>query len=656
MTVHPFGAVSSPSCSNYALQKTANNNEEEYGSAVASTLRRNFNVDDCLRSDSTEVKAKEQIEGLRQVCAKGGFRLTKFICNRRSVLESIPEEERSKDVKTLDLNYDDLPIEHALGVQWCVESDTFRFRITIKDKPLTRRGILSIVSSIYDPLGFAAPFTLKAKKLLQDLCKDEKLGWDDELPESYRNRWENWRSELPMLERILVPRCVKPIDFGEVKSRQVHVFSDASSVGYGSVAYLRLCDNIGRIHCSFLMGKARLAPIKAVTIPRLELTAATVSVRLGEIVKKELDESLDIVHYHTDSVTVLRYISNDQKQFQVFVANRVQTIRNLSDPSQWKYVDTKENPADDASRGLDAKALKQQQRWLRGQGFLWQPEKDWPAQPSSLGEVSNEDLEIKRQVNACVTTITDPPPTITKLFQYFSDWYRLKKAVAVFLRVKTILQERRLKRINEQHGPPATANDKASKPIIGRSSLTVQELEEAEQSIICFSQSQSFDNELKSLDQASLDEPGYEQTPSQKRKNEVTKASSLYRLDPFVDGGLLRVGGRLNHADIPEESKHPVILPWKSHVTTLIIRHTHEQLGHAGRGHVLAKLRERNWIIKANSAVCQLISSCVMCRRIKSTPQDQKMADLPEDRLTPAPPFTYVGVDYFGPYVTKEGT
>ena len=160
---------------------------------------------------------------------------------------------------------------------------------------------------------------------------------------------------------------------------------------------------------------------------------------------------------------------------------------------------------------------------------------------------------------------------------------------------------------------------------------------------------------MKSLDQASLDEPGYEQTPSQKRKNELTKASSLYRLDPFVDGGLLRVGGRLNHADIPEESKHPVILPRKSHVTTLIIRHTHEQLGHAGRGHVLAKLRERYWIIKANSAVRQLISSCVMCRRIKSTPQDQKMADLPEDRLTPAPPFTYVGVDYFGPYVTKEG-
>ena len=146
-------------------------------------------------------------------------------------------------------------------------------------------------------------------------------------------RWDKWRNELPLLELLIVPRCVKPTEFGEVTSRQIHVFSDASTVGYGSVAYQRLCDNEGRIHCSFLMGKARLAPIKSVTISRLELTAATVSVRLGEILKKELDDKPETVQYHTDSVTVLRYIANDQKRFQVYVANRVQLMRNLSDPS-----------------------------------------------------------------------------------------------------------------------------------------------------------------------------------------------------------------------------------------------------------------------------------------------------------------------------------
>ena len=182
MVVHPFGAVSSPSCSTELC--LTSHSEGERGrnwKCWANTMRRNFYVDDCLRSVKTEADGKKQIACLRQACAKGGFRLTKFISNYRSVLESIPEEERSKQVKLLDLNYDDLPIERALGVQWCVESDTFGFRIIVKDKPLTRRGILSSVSSIYDPLGFAAPFTLTAKKLLQDLCREKKLEWDDEL-------------------------------------------------------------------------------------------------------------------------------------------------------------------------------------------------------------------------------------------------------------------------------------------------------------------------------------------------------------------------------------------------------------------------------------------------------------------------------------------
>ena len=645
MTVHPFGAVSSPSCSNYALRKTASENEAEVGTAAAETMRRNFYVDDCLKSVSTKAEAKDLISSLRQACGKGGFRLTKFICNERDVLETVPEEERSKDVKTLDLNYDDLPIERALGVHWCVESDTFGFRILVKDKPLTRRGILSIVSSIYDPLGFAAPFTLIAKKLLQDLCREERLGWDDQLPDCYLRRWEKWRNELPSLERLSFPRCVKPPDFREVKSRQLHIFSDASSIGYGSVVYQRLCDNQGHIHCSFLIGKARLAPIKPVTIPRLELTAATVSVRLGEMMKKELNDKPDTTQYHTDSTTVLRYIKNDQKRFQVFVANRVQLIRNHSSPDQWRYVDTKENPADDASRGLDAKTLIEQQRWLTGPEFLWQPEKAWPAQPRSLGEISTEDPEVKKQIDIFATTICDPAPiaTVSKLLQHFSDWYRLKKAVAVYLRLKAVLKERRLRKNNDE---PIKLSEH-------RTALTVRELEIAETAITRFIQSQSFEYELKILEQAGSNL----KEPSRSKKNAVAvgKTSPIYRLDPFVDKGVLRVGGRLNNADIPQESKHPIILPRKSNVTTLIIRDAHERLGHAGRGHVLARLREKYWIVGANSAVRQLISSCVTCRRTKAPSQDQKMADLPKDRLTPAPPFTYVGVDYFGPFTTKQG-
>ena len=167
--------------------------------------------------------------------------------------------------------------------------------------------------------------------------------------------------------------------------------------------------------------------------------------------------------------------------------------------------------------------------------------------------------------------------------------------------MKTILQERRLKSIKQQLGSFSTTNDKADKLNKDCSSLTLQELEEVEHAIIRLTQSQSFDIQLKSLYQASRNEPGHERTRPQKGNTEITKTSSPYRLDPFVNGGLLRVAGLLNYADILEKSKHPIILPRKSHVTTLIIRHTHESPGHAGTGHVLARLREKYWIDTSTS-------------------------------------------------------
>ena len=234
--------------------------------------------------------------------------------------------------------------------------------------------------------------------------------------------------------------------------------------------------------------------------------------------------------------------------------------------------------------------------------------------------------------------------TVSKLLQHFSDWYRLKRAVAVYLRVKAVLKGRKLRKFNDE---PIKLSEH-------RTALIVPELDIAETVIIRFIQSQSFGYELKILEQASSNL----KEPSRSKKNEVAvgKIGSIYRFNPFVEKGVLRVGGRLNNANIPQESKHSIIFPRKSNVTTLIIRDAHERLGHAGRRHVLARLREKSWIVGANSAVRQLISSCVKCHRIKAPPQDQKMANLPKDRLTPALPFTYVGLDYFGPFTIKQGT
>ena len=182
---------------------------------------------------------------------KGGFHLTKWTSNSRELLASIPKDERAKEVKDLDL--DKLPIERALGIQWSAESDEFYFKIVIKERPLTRRGILSVMSSIYDPLGLLSPVILPVKVILQELCR-LKLGWDDTIPDEYQSAWLRWLEDLPKLSQLSIPCCYKPSDF-EVKSSELHQFSDASESGYGSVSYLRQESHDERIIVHLCLGR-----------------------------------------------------------------------------------------------------------------------------------------------------------------------------------------------------------------------------------------------------------------------------------------------------------------------------------------------------------------------------------------------------------------
>ena len=160
MCVHVFGSVSSGACSNYALKRTAIENKNKYGKDAAETLKNNFYVDDMLKSVENEDKAITLM--------KGGFNMTKFASSSKRVLQSIPEKDRKIGVKNSDL-LGSLPKDRALGVLWNVENDTLGFKVNLKEKPLTRRGVLSVLSSIYDPLGFGAPFLLKGKQTIQKL-------------------------------------------------------------------------------------------------------------------------------------------------------------------------------------------------------------------------------------------------------------------------------------------------------------------------------------------------------------------------------------------------------------------------------------------------------------------------------------------------------
>ena len=644
MCVHLFGAASSPGCANCGLKQVATDNEEEFGCAVADVLRRDFYVDDGLKSLPSDSEAIDMIYKTKEMCGKGGLHLHKFISNSKAVIEHIPHEDRAKGIKDLDLLHDKLPVERALGIQWCVESDTFQFRIVLGDRPLTRRGILSTINSVYDPLGFLAPVLLIGKQILQCMCR-EKADWDTPLSDELRGRWELWRKDLYSLEGLQIQRCLKPVGFGEAVSAELHHFSDASTDGYGQCTYLRLINRESKVHCSLIIGKSRVAPLKHVTIPRLELVAALVSAKISALLKRELEYENITEWFWTDSKIVLGYIANNARRFHVFVANRVQQIREHTEVSQWRYVSTRENPADLASRGASVSELLDKSLWFHGPKFLWEAEIP-TLDTDQIPELPLNDAELKKVQTFKTETEMISLLQFSENFKCFSSWAHLKRVIALCNRFIQNLKLR-VKKGKDFHNTNESLKLGKISPLV----LTVEELEKAEQNIVQIVQRETFESEIKTL----LDiKTGMNISAS---KSALKRNSSIYRLNPFIDSlNILRVGGRMNRAQLDTNIKHPIILPKKCHVSELVTRYCHQRVGHQGRGMTINEVRASGfWVLGLSSAVSGMISRCVRCRKLRGVTQVQKMAELPEDRVEPSPPFTYCGVDYFGPWYIREG-
>ena len=611
MKVHLFGAVSSPGCANFGLKKLASDNMELFSPEVCNFLANDFYVDDGLRSCKTVAEAIKLIQEARTLCSKGNLRLHKFVSNSPEVMQSIPESERATDIKTLDMNFDDSPVERALGIQWCIENDLLQFKLVVNEKPMTRRGILSTVASVYDPLGCLAPFVLLGKQLLQQMCKESR-SWDEPLSEELRPKWEQWLSNIPMLAHIRIRRCFIPENFGKVTRREMHHFSDASFQGYGQCSYLRQINEKNEVHCSLIIGKARVTPLRAITMPRLELTAAVVSAKISDMLRAEM-KPVDDEYFWTDSKVVLGYINNNSRRFHVFVANRIQRIHDSSKPKQWHYVNTADNPADHASRGMLAEELHKS-NWYIGPTFLWKNTLPEP-NPVEL-ETPTDDPEVKKViVNTTNAIPCESENPILRRLERFSSWNSAIRAIAVLKRLATG----------------------------GRSRKTsVEDMQQAKMFILKLLQNKFYSKEIKIL---------------RDQEKTLQQSSSLYKLHPFLDvNGILRVGGRLVRSSLHDDVKHPIILPKEGHILQLIIRHHHERIAHQGRGLTVGQIRASGyWIVSCSKVVSSYLYHCVTCRKERGNLQTQKMADLPEVRLEPSPPFTHCGIDCFGPFIIKEG-
>ena len=210
-------------------------------------------------------------------------------------MSTFPVVERAPQVKNLDLNSQSLPTDRALGIHWNVERDTIDFVVSTKEQPNNRKGVLSSAAAVFDPLGFASPLILPGKEINQELCK-LKFDWNHKLPEEFCLLWSKWRAGLTSLEGFGIPRCYKPREFREVKCKEIHHFADASQEhGNGTASYLCLNNNQDQIHCSFVMGKSCVRPLRsAVTVPKLEFIAATLAVKINKVVMKELEGRMKI--------------------------------------------------------------------------------------------------------------------------------------------------------------------------------------------------------------------------------------------------------------------------------------------------------------------------------------------------------------------------
>ena len=191
--------------------------------------------------------------------------------------------------------------------------------------------------------------------------------------------------------------CFKPLRFGRLIDCILHHFSDASQDGYGQVSYFRLVNEDVYIHCSLAMAKSRVTPLKFVSIPRLELTAAALSIKVSLILKKVLTRSTSIREFYwTDSMVVLEYISNEAKRFK---ANRIQLIRENSNVNQWRYIETEKNSADYTSCSLTPYYSKKMKSWISGSKILWEEELKWPNLEDQVPDIANKDWDVKTTVS-----------------------------------------------------------------------------------------------------------------------------------------------------------------------------------------------------------------------------------------------------------------
>lgn len=616
LTTVTYGTASAPFLALRTISQLAQDEGENFPLA-RSILNNQIYVDDLLFGSDDKVLALQTKDQVVKLLSRGGFQLRKWSSNCPELLLDIDPEDHGL---ALDLPLREDDSLKLLGIFWSPLDDAFKFKVDFGPPSLpTKRNVLSLVARIFDPLGWLSPVVVSAKILLQSLWI-LKIGWDDSLPNEVISLWTNFNEQLEFISRISIPRWTN--QGHEANHVEIHGFSDASNLAFSAVVYLRTVSITGDTRISILIAKSKVAPLKTLSIPKLELLGACLLTKCVIHVQTSMSLSSAPVYCWSDSQVVLDWLKKQPATWKVFVANRVAEIQTRLD-AKWGHVPSNENPADCASRGIKVTELVNHPLWWEGPRWLKENSQSWPTRDCE--KMPTTDLEIRVQSHSHAAVLV---PEWDLLFAY-SSWTRLLRITSYIIRF--VKKSRKLDVMSN------------------RLEVTPEELRNASDFWVRHVQEREFPQEWRNL---SLRRP-------------VAKNSPLYKLDPFIDeAGIIRLGGRLRLSSLTESRKHPVILPRPprtrgdsesriidfKHISYRIIEEIHRDTLHGGTQLTLRVLRERFWILCARRLVKTVIHNCVRCVRERGETAVQFMSDLPPSRSSPSRTFSHTGVDYAGPF------
>ncbi|XP_050324432.1 uncharacterized protein LOC126755732 [Bactrocera neohumeralis] len=614
-----YGMACSPYNAVRTLQQCAYDNyavvpDLQQAARARSAILTSFYVDDFLTSCESGTDAVELATNVDAILSAGKFSLRKWNSNDSQVMMRLSNEPSLS-------SYIFHPGETSvLGLRWDALSDQLFFRVDLRQRGEipTKRRVLSEVARLFDPTGLLSPVIVTGKIFIQRLWS-AGLSWDSPLPDDLCREWLKYRAQLPELNQIRIERWMGMIPRIETS---FHGFCDASSHAYAAVIYAKTLHTDGSVRFTLLTARTRVAPLKATTIPRLELAAALLLAETFQNVRDSLG-LVDVPYYlWSDSAIVLCWLRKDSATLKPFISNRVRRIQELTSPTRWHHIRSAHNPADCASRGITPGELLVHPLWWHGP-----KEAEMIYLDSSDVPLSKDESEVllaeKRNTNKLIALVSHPLYTrrpnghAILLTERFSNITRLLGTVAIILRW---LRNRRHLR----------------QPVI-----SAQELEDALYTIIRLEQQEHFADEIRQL----------------KSSSGLASSSRIMPLNPFIDKNrILRVGGRIHKAELGHDQRFPIILPKSTPLVKLLLHQAHEATLHGGAQLMLHTLRRRFWILSSRQAVKGFIHNCVVCRRHRGEVLKQQMASLPGQRIRAARPFISSGVDYCGPFTLRIGT